>query len=105
VKNANGEIYDSITVIIEVKGCWHKELNSAMETQLVGRYLKENTCQHGLYLISWFNCDQWDSSDSRKGKSPKTSIEEAKEQFNRQAEQLSLSGIRVKSFVLNTALK
>jgi hypothetical protein len=105
VKNANGEIYDSITVIIEVKGCWHKELNSAMETQLVGRYLKENTCQHGLYLISWFNCDQWDSSDSRKGKSPKISIEEAKEQFNRQAEQLSLSGIRVKSFVLNTALK
>ncbi len=104
VKNANGEIYDSITVIIEVKGCWHKELNSAMETQLVNRYLEENTCQHGLYLIAWFNCDQWDSSDS-KGKSPKISIEEAKEQFNRQAEQLSLSGIRVKSFVLNTALK
>jgi predicted NACHT family NTPase len=73
--------------------------------QLVGRYLKENTCQHGLYLIGWFNCDQWDSTDSRKGKSPKISIEEAKEQFNRQAEQLSLSGIRVKSFVLNTVLK
>jgi predicted NACHT family NTPase len=105
VKNANGEIYDSITVIIEVKGCWHKELNSAMETQLVGRYLKENTCQHGLYLIGWFNCDQWDSSDSRKGKSPKISIKEAKEQFNRQVEQFSLSGVRVKSFVLNTALK
>jgi hypothetical protein len=26
-----------------------------METQLVNRYLYENVCHHGLYLIGWFN--------------------------------------------------
>jgi hypothetical protein len=43
-KKPNGDVYDSITVIIEVKGCWNDELNSAMEVQLVNRYLKDNTC-------------------------------------------------------------
>jgi len=56
--NTDGEAYDSVTVIIEVKGCWHPELDHAMKTQLVDRYLKDNRCQHGLYLVGWFNCDQ-----------------------------------------------
>lgn len=96
---------DSITVIIEVKGCWNDELDTAMEEQLVNRYLKDNTCQHGLYLIGWFNCEQWDKSDSRKGKSPKISIDEAREKFDKQAKQLSQLGVQVKAFVLNTALR
>jgi hypothetical protein len=105
VKNTNGEVYDSITVIIEVKGCWHKELSTAMETQLVNRYLQDNTCQHGLYLIGWFNCPQWDISDSRKGKSPKITLEGAKQQYAQQAETLSQFGHKVKTFVLNSALR
>ncbi len=105
VKKSNGEIYDSITVIIEVKGCWHKELDQAMTTQLVNRYLQDNTCQHGLYLIGWFNCEQWNSRDYRKNKAEKISAVEAQEKYKLQAEELSLSGVTVKSFVLNTALK
>ncbi|BAU65885.1 hypothetical protein STA3757_32810 [Stanieria sp. NIES-3757] len=105
IKKASGEIFDSITAIIEVKGCWHNELNTAMETQLVNRYLKDSTCQHGLYLVGWFNCDQWNDSDSRKGKAPKINIEEARQQFTQQAEQISQSNIVVKAFVLNAALR
>lgn len=106
VKNQNGEVYDSITVIIEAKGCWNKkELDTAMEEQLVNRYLQDNRCQHGLYLIAWFNCEQWDDSDSRKRQAPKISIEEAKEKFEQQAAKLSNSGVTVKAFVLNTALR
>ncbi|MHC5934407.1 hypothetical protein [Nostoc sp.] len=105
IKKPTGEVSDSVTVIIEVKGCWNDELDSAMEIQLVNRYLKDNTCQHGLYLIGWFNCEQWDKSDSRKGKSPKLSIEEAREKFDKQGEQLSQLGVKVKAFVLNTALR
>ena len=52
--------YGTVTVIIEVKGCWNSELDRAMEEQLLGRYLKDNLCQHGLYLVGWFNCDLWD---------------------------------------------
>ncbi|MGK7951807.1 MAG: NACHT domain-containing NTPase [Xenococcaceae cyanobacterium] len=105
VKDTNGQTYDSVAAIIEVKGCWNSQLNTAMETQLVNRYLQDNTCQHGLYLIGWFNCEQWDSSDYRKNKAPKISVVEAQQEFDLQAEQLSLSGVTVKSFVLNTALK
>ncbi|MCC0179248.1 hypothetical protein I4641_19990 [Waterburya agarophytonicola K14] len=105
IKNAKGEIYDSITVIIEVKGCWHNELYTAMETQLVNRYLQDNTCQHGLYLIGWFDCQQWDDSDRRKGSTSNISAIEAQENFNQQAEDLSSSGVMVKAFVLNTALR
>lgn len=104
IRNSSGEVCDSITVIIEVKGCWHKELDTAMETQLVNRYLQDNTCKHGLYLVAWFNCPQWDNSDRRKRNTPNISLEEAKKQFNRQAESLSLDVI-VKAFVLNTALR
>lgn len=104
-KKPNGDVYDSITVIIEVKGCWNDELNSAMQIQLVNRYLRDNTCQHGIYLVGWFNCEQWDKSDSRKSKAPKISIDEAREEFENQAEQLSQLSVKVKAFVLNTALR
>ena len=104
-KKSNSDAFDSITVILEAKGCWNSGLDSAMEKQLVNRYLKDNTCNHGIYLIGWFNCEEWDNSDSRKSKAPKISINEAKEKFEKQAEQLSHSGVQVKAFILNTALR
>lgn len=103
VRLANREIYDCVSVIIEVKGCWNKYLDTAMQTQLVGRYLKDNSCQHGLYLVGWFNCKQWDRKDSRKP--PKLSIEDARQRFETQAVGLSEQGIKVKAVVLNTSLR
>ena len=105
LKKPNGDFYDSITVIIEVKGCWHDEINSAMETQLVGRYLLDNACQYGLYLVGWFNCNQWNNQDTRKRKAPQITIDEARERFNRKAEQLSQSNNLIRACVLNTALR
>jgi len=103
VRLPSGEIQDCVSVIIEVKGCWNKDLNVAMQTQLVERYLKDNRCQHGLYLIGWFNCNQWDNKDSRKP--PKLSIKEARQKFETQAADLSKQGVKVKAVVLNTALR
>ncbi|MBD2314297.1 hypothetical protein H6G20_21750 [Desertifilum sp. FACHB-1129] len=103
VRLPNGEICDYVSVIIEVKGCWNKDLDTAMQTQLVDRYLKDNSCQHGLYLIGWFNCKQWDRKDSSKP--PKLSIEEAIQKFETQAAELSKQGVKVKAVVLNTSLR
>lgn len=105
VENEKIEVYDRIAVIIEAKGCWNSGLNSAMETQLVNRYLKKNSCQFGLYLIAWFNCSKWDDSDTRKTASQKISLEQAREQFVKQAESLSQGGVTVKSFVLDASLR
>ncbi|WP_156090437.1 NACHT domain-containing protein [Planktothrix paucivesiculata] len=103
IRAPSGEIDDCVSIIIEVKGCWNLGLDTAMQTQLVDRYLKDNRCQHGLYLIGWFNCLQWDSKDSRKP--PKLSIEEARQKFEAQAAELSKQGVKVKAVVLNTALR
>ena len=73
--------YGTVNVIIEVKGCWNSELDRAMEDQLVGRYLKDNPCQHGLYLVGWFNCNLWDADDYRKGNAPTISLDDARKKF------------------------
>ncbi|MBM4255791.1 MAG: hypothetical protein FJ147_07830 [Deltaproteobacteria bacterium] len=104
-KKPNGEEYDQISVVIEVKGCWHDELNEAMKTQLIDRYLHEARCQHGLYLVGWFNCRQWTTSDSRQKKAPKLDVGKIREKFDAQAAELSQSGVMVKAFVMNTALR
>lgn len=105
IRGTNREVYDSVTIIIETKGCWHRELKNAMKTQLADRYLKDNHCQYGLYLVGWFNCDQWDNEDYRKSHSSKWTLAEARKNFSDQANGLSSPGTRIKSYVLNAALR
>jgi hypothetical protein len=94
----------SIAAIIEVKGCWHRELRTAMETQLVGRYLKDNQCKYGLYLVGWYLCPQWEPEDARHKAVPFQTIEEARIFFDNQARYLS-GEITIKSAVVNAALR
>jgi len=94
-----------VSVIIETKGCWHRELFEAMETQLADRYLKDNPYRHGLYLVGWFNCDQWDKGDYRKKNAPKISSEEAQEKLDSQATDLSKNGKQIQAVILDTALR
>lgn len=97
--------WDKVTVVIEVKCCWHEALWDAMRTQLVDRYMKDNECRYGVYVVGWFECAQWDPDDGRRKKSPKISIEEARQQFESQAATLSTGGIVVRAVVLNAALR
>jgi predicted NACHT family NTPase len=105
VRQPNREIYDPIKVIIEVKGGWNESLNNAMKTQLVDAYL-ENVTQYGVYLIGWFNCEQWDRKDYRYKKHPKRlDIDKAKKKFALQAADLSKQGLKIKAVVLDTSLR
>ena len=105
VRDARVEDPSVLTVIVEVKGCWHSELDTAMGTQLVGRYLKDNACRHGLYLVGWYNCQQWDSADPKCRASAGLEIDEIKEQLRVQAESLSVADLELRAFVLNAALR
>jgi hypothetical protein len=104
IQDSHNRVYDSVTVIIEVKGCWNPDLDHAMETQLMDQYLRDNHCQHGLYLVGWFNCDRWDNKDYRKCQAPKFGKDEAQNRFNDQSAELSQGGTQIKAFVINTAL-
>ncbi len=56
-----------LEIILEVKGCWHPKLNSALPDQLVQDYLQRSGRTHGIYLVAWTQCALWqDPLDSRK---------------------------------------
>lgn len=97
-----------IRVIIEVKGCWHKDILTAMEVQLRDRYLHDNDCRHGLYVVGWFLCPQWDDTDrgEKKARSQMPATPDAARLlFDDQAAKLSKGGIVLNAYVLNVALR
>jgi hypothetical protein len=99
------ETFEQVRVIIETKGCWNRELEQAIQTQLVDRYLKDNQCRHGIFLVGWYKCDQWDSKDYRKKRTPNWTMHQAREIFDQKAKDLSNSDLRIRSFVINAALR
>ena len=44
-----------LTVIIEAKGCWNDELDTALLDQLVAKYLSLPGARAGIYLIGYFD--------------------------------------------------
>jgi len=103
--NEQNGFYDCVTVVIEVKGCWHREIDTAMETQLVKRYLANNECQHGLYLIGWFLCSSWTKNDRRRGTLRFKSIRNLESHLAQQAKDLSNPNRQVRVFVLDATLR
>ncbi|MEQ8168730.1 MAG: hypothetical protein ABRQ38_07510 [Candidatus Eremiobacterota bacterium] len=98
---------EPINAIIEVKGCWNKGLFKDIEKQLVKRYLENNQCRHGLYLVIWFNCLQWDKNDNRRKKAyekKRNNIEKLLEDLKKQAKNLSQEGLHIEAFVINASL-
>ena len=86
---------DVVSVIVEVKGSWNEDWEQAMQTQLAGRYLKENRCRHGLYLLGYF-------PDGREaGKLPPDDVART---LRNQAELLTRDGLRISSLVLDFSL-
>jgi hypothetical protein len=57
-----------IRAVVEVKGCWHAELESALRTQLVNSYLLGTGNSFGIYVIGWFSGDRWDERDGRRSR-------------------------------------
>ena len=104
-KRSGGEAFDSLSVVVEVKGCWNRDLMGAMKSQLVDRYLKDNLCQHGLYVVGWFDQESWDERDSRRRQAPKFSPDVLREQLDLQASDVSKDGLIIKSYVLDFSLR
>jgi hypothetical protein len=89
---------ERISLIIEVKGCWHRDLKTAMRDQLMGRYLRGGTASQGLYLVGWFYCSRW----KRGVRGPKSwTVERARQFFGEQASGLSNEQVTMKAFVLD----
>ncbi len=94
-----------IVVIIESKGCWHAKILTAMKTQLVDRYLKDNQCRHGIYLVGWFSCPQCKKTNCATKQCKKTSMNDLRDILKKQANQLSQNGTIVREVVLDASLR
>ncbi len=95
-----------ISLIIEVKGCWHNELKTALDTQLSMRYLKDNEAHYGIYLAVWFLCDEWDGRvDWRKKNTPQQSLADIHAFLTDQANAVNTNGhATIRAFVLDATI-
>ena len=103
-----GRNIERIRVIVEVKGCWNREVNTAISTQLRDRYLKDNDCSHGLYVVGWYLCDQWDSRDGRNGEARRqmpNTLADARQRFSQQAAAESDETATLAAVVLDCSLR
>jgi hypothetical protein len=101
VKGVEPGTYARLCLIIEAKGNWNKELFQSMETQLRDRYLRNNRCRNGIYVVGWFSSPRWSNQDSRKKQCPSMTITQVKEVLSKQARSLSGSGFELESYVLD----
>ena len=104
-RGPRAEEYDPVTVIIEAKGNWYRQLYREMEAQLVNRYLRYNRCRHGLYLVGWFNCPQWDAEDPRNRTAMRRALADTLNKLRAKAAELSQGELRVEPFLIDAALR
>ena len=95
---------DVVSAIIEVKGCWHSDVLTALHQQLAERYLDNIQVSAGIYLVGWFQCDQWDAADYRKSQTPGMTLDEARAFFEQQARDACTQDRTVRSVVLDISL-
>lgn len=60
--SATGGGFERFAVVIEVKGCWHAEVRTAIRNQLADDYLRPHGLRCGVYLVGWFLCPRWSKS-------------------------------------------
>ncbi|MFF3326419.1 hypothetical protein [Streptomyces sp. NPDC002889] len=96
--------HDPVKLVIECKGCWNNSLSTALEHQLVDRYLHTPRTA-GILLTGYFDCDRW--TDTRRRSCPAThhtlvSVDRHQQQ---QAQiQRDFKGVPVAAFTLDCTL-
>ena len=93
----------SVALVIEVKGCWNSELMTAMQQQLVNRYMEQAQADVGLYLCGNFTSPGWDPRDYRRARCARRSADELGKELAEQARALSSQGRSVNCAVISAA--
>ncbi|MFN8593101.1 MAG: hypothetical protein U0031_16725 [Thermomicrobiales bacterium] len=91
-------------VVIEAKGSWNPGVLTAMEAQLVGRYMHEHEADRGVYLVGWYHCDAWDHDDSARERSQRHELSALRANLAEQASNLCGPNVRIEAVVLDAAL-
>ncbi len=93
-----------VSVMVEVKGSWNRDLMTAMESQLVERYLTGQITQ-GIYVTGYFAADTWKDSDRKRTAARRHTIAGLTRDLQQQAEDVSTRRVvGVESIVLDCSL-
>ena len=87
--------FPTISLPIEVKGAWHRELLTAMRSQLVDKYMEDLHVVHGCYVVLWPDIESWGAGDSRRNTVASLDRDDVETELARQAEELRAEGIDV----------
>jgi len=99
-RSDDGAAYDTITAVIETKGCWNAALLTALKSQLYADYMVRLRAPVGIYLVGWFDKTKWDSKDQRKAATPNCPLQQMQEQLDAQADAVPV-GFMVRTVVLD----
>jgi predicted NACHT family NTPase len=99
-RSADGSAYDTITAVIEAKGCWNTALFTALKDQLYNDYMLKIHAPVGIYLVGWFDKAKWDSNDRRRRDAPDCTLREAQCRLDDQAAMIP-AGFLVRSVVVD----
>lgn len=93
-----------VTVMLEVKGSWNRDLMKAMESQLVERYLTGSITQ-GIYLAGYYAADDWKQSDGKRTAARRHTLDGLSRALQEQAVDVSARRVvAVDSVVLDCSL-
>lgn len=94
-----------VQVVVELKCCWHGDIDTAMRDQLVRRYLDDENNQ-GIYVVAHFDSASWNSSDARRRRVCRTrDLSDSREFFAAQAAEVNGEGLAsVSAYVLDCSL-
>jgi len=99
-QSADGSAYDTITAVIETKGCWNVAVFTALKDQLYDDYMIRLRAPVGIYLVGWFDKAKWDSMDRRKRLVPDCTLQEAQDHLEAQAATVP-AGFLVRAVVID----
>ncbi|MCW8121869.1 hypothetical protein [Streptomyces anthocyanicus] len=96
--------HDPVRLVIECKGCWNSTLPTALEHQLVGRYLNTPRTA-GVLLTGYFDCDRWTATKRRSCPATHHTLTSVDQHQQQQASiQRTLKGVPVAAFTLDCTL-
>jgi hypothetical protein len=83
---------EEISVFVEVKGTWHKQVKTSIEHQLADRYLTGARSLTGIYLVAAFASEHWVPGDPRHEKARKHPPDQLRQYLENEAKRLSTDG-------------
>ncbi|XMN11267.1 hypothetical protein ACK8N7_37260 [Streptomyces griseobrunneus] len=97
--------HDPVRLVIECKGCWNSTLPTALEHQLVDRYLNTPRTA-GILLTGYFDCDRWTPAKRRSCPATQHTLKSVDQHQQHQAHtQQALKGVPVAAFTLDCTLR